>query len=249
MRLHILSDLHLDTWGMDPPLGLEADVSAILGDSHEGIKALGFIEAIAQERPTIVLLGNHEFYGSSLASIRAEWRAIAAKNENIIFLDNDVWIHKGVRFIGATLWTDFLNGNPTMMLQGQSVVKDYMYIDNDEGDERISTDFILAEHRKSRDFIEQELSNAYDGLTVVLTHHSPSYMSVAKMYQGHPHNHMFCSNLDELFHYYDFAFWGHGHMHNSADYLLEGKRVINNPRGSRSYPNHEFDPRRIIEIK
>jgi predicted phosphodiesterase len=257
MKLHIISDLHLDSWPLEAPQDIDADVSIVLGDTHEGINGLEFIETLCKGRPilspssvrpTIVLLGNHEFYGSSLAKVRAQWREIAAKNSDIIFLDNEVWIHKGVRFIGATLWTDFFNQSPLKMMQGQGVVKDYMYIENDQGDDHINADFILSEHLKSKQFIQDELSKPFEGKTVVLTHHAPTHSSVAEHFQGNEHNYMFCSDLDAIFHYQDFVLWAHGHMHNSAFYKLADKWVLNNPRGTPSYPNDQFDVRFVIDL-
>jgi hypothetical protein len=248
MKLHLISDLHLDSADMMPPEGVEADVSAILGDIHEGILGLPFVKAVADLRPTIVVPGNHEFYGSSLAQVRQKWRAVAAENPNIIFLDNDVWIHKGVRFIGATLWVDFDNQNPLKLIQGQDVVKDFMYIVNAEGDDTIRPDEILAEHLKSKQFILDELAKPFDGHTVVLTHHSPTHGSVAEVYANNPHNYMFCSDLDKIFYYNDFLLWAHGHMHNSSFHQIDGKWVINNPRGTPRHPNPHFDPAKVLDL-
>jgi hypothetical protein len=51
MKLHIISDLHLDTCDLDTAFGLDTDFMVIQEDIHKGIKALGFIKSIIQKMP------------------------------------------------------------------------------------------------------------------------------------------------------------------------------------------------------
>ncbi|MEG1349780.1 MAG: hypothetical protein RSD49_17230, partial [Hafnia sp.] len=167
---------------------------------------------------------------------------------NIFLLQNSTHIMGDVRFIGATLWTDFNNQSPMHLIQGMGVTKDYLYIDNDERDERIHSQFILAEHLKSRAYIQSELDQPFSGKTVVLTHHSPTHLSVPEIYHGHPHNYMFCSDMDTMLMYNQIDLWAHGHMHSKVDGTVGDTRVLANPRGTDSFGNVDFNPFLVINL-
>lgn len=246
LKLHLISDLHLDTWGMQSPI-CDAHACAILGDVHEGLNGYDFVRRIADTKPVMLVLGNHEFYLSSLKDTYAAWEEKAKKHGNIFLLQNSTHQINDVRFIGATLWTDF-GRNPLLMIQGMGVTKDFLYINNDEGDDLITAQFLLDEHEKSRAFIQQEVEKEFSGKTVVLTHHAPSYACVPEKYIGHQHNYMFCSDLDNIMAYNKIDFWAHGHMHTKTDTMLCETRLLCNPRGSNKYPNLDFDPNFVINI-
>lgn len=246
-NLHLFSDPHLDMWGMEPPI-CKADACAVLGDIHEGTHGYDFVRRIADTKPVLLVLGNHEFYLSSLKDTYAAWEEKAKSHGNIFLLQNSTHVINDVRFIGATLWTDFNNQNPLCLIQGMGVTKDYMYIDNDERDERINSQFILSEHLKSKSYFQSELEKEFEGKTVLLSHHSLTHKSVPEIYQGHPHNYMYCSELDSMLLYNKVDFYAHGHMHSKTDCMIGDTRVVANPRGTNKYPNKEFDPFLVVKI-
>ncbi|MDB5907694.1 MAG: family transposase, partial [Massilia sp.] len=51
--------------------------------------------------------GNHEAYGRNLEDTQAEIREACEAAKNVHFLDCDEYVLGNVRFLGATLWTDF----------------------------------------------------------------------------------------------------------------------------------------------
>src|SRR5690242_4981958 len=105
MRLHILSDLHLE-FGDFTPEPVEADVVVLAGDIWH--RARGIVWAAEQFVPerTLYILGNHEFYGEEFADVGASCRRVAAAS-GVHFLESDVVVIDGVRFLGAALWSDF----------------------------------------------------------------------------------------------------------------------------------------------
>jgi hypothetical protein len=81
--------------------------------------------------------GNHEGYGHHLDKVRHEPRAACAATPNVHFLDADTHVitdqaGSKVRFLGATLWTDFrLLGDDTRqaaMRDAEAVMNDYKRI-------------------------------------------------------------------------------------------------------------------------
>ena len=108
MKLLALSDLHLEfaPFAPDPVAVAAADVVVLAGDIHQGARDMAWARRAFTGKRIIYVAGNHEFYGhhwdAHLALLRAQ-----AGLHGIDFLENDTVTIDGVRFLGATLWTDF----------------------------------------------------------------------------------------------------------------------------------------------
>ena len=82
VRVTWLTDLHL-SFLHEPRLGAfvdtvareRADLLLIGGDTAESASLLGFIGLLRQIAPVYFVLGNHDFYGSSIAEVREQCRA------------------------------------------------------------------------------------------------------------------------------------------------------------------------------
>jgi predicted phosphodiesterase len=68
MRVHILSDLHLE-FGSTPIPRTDADVVVLAGDIHLGREGRKWIRSQFTDKPVIYVLGNHEFYRNSLPEL------------------------------------------------------------------------------------------------------------------------------------------------------------------------------------
>jgi predicted phosphodiesterase len=68
MRLHILSDLHLEFWDFLPK-PTAADVVILAGDIHVGRLGRRWIRKAFGDAPVVYVLGNHEFYNKSLPNL------------------------------------------------------------------------------------------------------------------------------------------------------------------------------------
>src|SRR5512132_2850782 len=105
MRLHILSDLHMEFAPFEPP-PTDADVVILAGDIGTGLKGFRWAQTTFPNCPVIYVLGNHEFYGQKLQKLLEQLKAMT-KGTNIQVLENDLFTLGDVTFLGATLWTDF----------------------------------------------------------------------------------------------------------------------------------------------
>jgi len=116
MRLHILSDLHLDVLPLCAPHE-DADVVVLAGDIDRGWFAIEWAKCRAfRDKAVLYVPGNHEYYAGHMSKVAIELRARAAVTRNIKILDNDEVQIGGVRFLGATLWTDFeLDGKSNVL--------------------------------------------------------------------------------------------------------------------------------------
>jgi predicted phosphohydrolase len=103
MKLRILSDLHIEFADFTPP-PTDADVTVLAGDIGVGMAALDWTHLNFPEMPVVYVLGNHEYYRHDLALLGQMKKAALS---NVHILENDCVVLEGVRFLGATLWTDF----------------------------------------------------------------------------------------------------------------------------------------------
>jgi Icc-related predicted phosphoesterase len=254
MRIQVLSDFHVDVRpGYVPELAPGAELVIVAGDVCEGPhSAMAFLRAhIPQPTPIVYVAGNHEFYKCGLADERAA-AAEHARGHGIIWLDDTVAVVGGVRFLGATLWTDFklfgATSQQTSMQAAASFMMDYALIAvRETGQARIKPKDTVAMHVKSRAFLERALAKPYHGPTVVVTHHGPHPRSVAAEYADDPVTPAFTSNLEPLILKGAPALWVHGHTHTSFDYFVGSTRVICNPHGY-GRENPAFDPALVVEV-
>lgn len=265
MRLLILSDLHLEFGGYTAPSPKSFDAVILAGDIREGVKAIHWAQrkSVFGGRPVIFVAGNHEYYGSEFLGTRDRMRE-AARGTNVHFLDRDEVVLQGpegdrVRFLGATLWTDFALDGPDVqaaMAEARVRLNDFRRIRILEGtrQRQFRPEDALHEHTLSRAWLAEQLAapTADADLTVVVTHHAPSGASIAEEYQGDELNPCFASDLPSSF-FNSARFWVHGHVHNSFSYSLGATRVVANPRGYRyrhgAYENPRFAPGLIIDTK
>jgi len=253
MRLHILSDLHLEYSEVSLPHA-KSDVMVLAGDIHTGTDGIAWANRVRSSRDIIYVPGNHEFFGREYHdTIRAMESACAATG--VRFGHRNQFVIGDIRFVCATLWTDFeLSGPDTrhaaMDLVGTSA-KDFGRIRLRDGEtsRRLRPQDTLEFHRADRLFLDRQLNTPFAGRTVVVTHFLPSRRSVARQFEPSLINTYFASSLDRLIEDYRPALWIHGHTHETFDYSIGPTRVICNPRG---YPPHKlnasFDPAVIVEI-
>jgi predicted phosphodiesterase len=105
MRVHIISDLHLE-FGPISLSKTNADIVVLAGDIHMGEKGAHWARKQWPDIPIVYVLGNHEFYRDDLPGLTDRLRRLCQKT-NIHLLENDRLDVEDVSFLGCTLWTDF----------------------------------------------------------------------------------------------------------------------------------------------
>jgi Icc-related predicted phosphoesterase len=261
MRAWIFSDLHVDVCPYRfPDPRPDHDVVIIAGDIGERVaRSIKWIANSGFTKPVIFVPGNHEFYHDTIDHGLDKAREEAAKHPNIHLLDENTVDIMGVRFIGATLWTDYClmrrdNQYGAMDWASQSM-NDHRFIRMANADfKRFMPANALVKHEAALAYINAGLDERPAGMpTVVVTHHAPSIRSVPAQFFGQLLNAAFASHLD---HYVDRAgVWVHGHIHTCQDYRIGDGRVICNPRGyvavragAERAENAAFDPTLVVDI-
>ena len=269
MRLWILSDLHLRDRGEAFRVP-EADVCVCAGDIGEGLgdTVRWLAERIGKRMPVVLVAGNHEFYGSSVAEQFLLARRVIAegRGEGVHLLENESIIIAGTRFVGATLWTDYRArvGDKVgadadrevawSMDVAERLLMDHATVRVGDGAHRrrwLPRDAAQA-HARSRAFIEAELVVPFDGPTVVVTHHAPHPGAVSAQYAGSSLNPAFVSDMSDTILAGRPEAWVFGHVHSSHDYHVGDTRLLCNPRGyvqQGVVENPDFDPRRVVTVE
>jgi len=247
MKLHILSDLHLEFEDFTPPPA-EADVVVLAGDIGGGTDGVEWAAQRFPARPVVYVPGNHEYYGHDIALV--DELAAAAPDHVHVLSDGAVELG-GVRFLCSTLWTDFrLHGEGDAWFARQRArrsITDFHSIRI--GGRRLRPEDTVEFHERSRAWLERELGRVFDGPTVVVTHFLPAMPSIAARYANDPLNPAFASRLEPVIERYRPALWIHGHTHMPCDYELFGTRVVCNPRGyPREFEKSGFRPDLVVEV-
>ena len=254
MKIQILSDLHVEAGNAIPPLAPGATVVALAGDLAPFRPHVLRAAAEAWQGAARILYvpGNHEFYHGEIDAVRAAMADTCAE-VGIELLDRRSMVIDGVRFVGATLWTDFLLDGleraPGARRIARQCMSDFM------GVIRHGTDMFTPieserRHAADRAFVEHELDAAarLSQTAVVMTHHAPTPRSIRPWYQRNPLNPAFASDLDAVIARYAPPLWIHGHMHDSIDEQLGATRLVANPGGYTPSENPLFDPALCVEI-
>ncbi|WP_027053227.1 metallophosphoesterase [Mesorhizobium erdmanii] len=252
MKIWLFSDLHLEFADLRQPLTIpDADVCVVAGDlcraPANGVHWLG--KNIAPAMTCIYVAGNHEFYKGSIKEGLEDGRAAAAQFAGVHFLENDAVVIDGVRFVGATVWTDFrIEGRPHVaMFHARERMNDFRLIAEQRDPwQRFVPERAFRMHQESRRFIDAALK-ADPIETVVVTHHLPHAKSIPSRFEGDLLNAAFASDLSEVIESGRPALWVHGHTHDSCDYKVGSTRILCNPRGYDD-ENTAFDQALVVRI-
>lgn len=261
VKLLVLSDLHVEfrPYTPDAEAVRACDVVVLAGDIHRGASAVRWAAEAFAGKPIVMVAGNHEFYRGhweqTLESMRQESLSLG-----VHFLEDDEVTISGVRFLGCTLWVDFLyfgeSGQADAMRLYQSGLNDCRLITEAHStrarSETLKPQSVLARHQASRSWLDSALEVDYSGRTVVVTHHLPLAECVVTRYRTDALTPGFASRLPE-----DLVaradLWIHGHTHDTVVLEPVGvrPRIVCNPRG---YPvdgrneNQKFSDAFIVEL-
>lgn len=233
MKLNILSDLHLTRGALAKPEN-DADIVILAGDVARPNQAISWASDLG--KPVLYVPGNHEFYGNTIAGTLGALEGLCAGTRVRVLVNKEVTIGN-VRFLGTTLWTDF-------MLFGASEKRDAAIQAAIAGMYDFSKIFVEDTGRRlftpadseslfqiQAEWLQKKLAERHAGPTVVITHHAPSRKSIHSRFSSSLLNACFVSDAEHLLDGRRVRLWVHGHTHDSFDYLLNGTRVVCNPRG------------------
>lgn len=261
MFVRIVSDLHLEFGPLDIP-ELSEDKNTVLilagdiGLAQKTYTYKEFFEDVSSRFLAIVyILGNHEHYKGEFLTSLPKIRETLADLKNVHVIEKESVVIDGVAFIGATLWTDMNSHDVVTIAESGYSMNDYKIIRNGPCNvpwqRKLHPHDTIDDHIKAKRFIFKEIKKMKEAghAVVVVTHHGPSYLSVAECYKGDNLNGAYVTELFEDIMDAQPTIWCHGHTHVSFDYFIGDTRVICNPRGYVGYEeNPDFDIKFGVEV-
>nr|WP_312230066.1 metallophosphoesterase [Pseudomonas sp.] len=239
MRVHVLSDLHIEFSGFEPEVD-DADLVVLAGDIHTLTRGVKWASE-AFNCDVVYVMGNHEFYSGHFERTLEKARECAAPHVHV--LENESFIRNGVRFLGTTSWTDFtLTGDPVAAsFTAWKEMNDFKKIRIGDSYRKLRPADVIQRNRIARDWLEAELEKPFGGKTVVITHHAPLACLTGEDHLSAAYANHWPALVGKA------DAWIFGHTHDAVDAEFHGCRVLSNPRG---YPNEEtgFRPTMVLEI-
>ena len=205
-RIHLLSDIHLETGPYAIPSGLDFDILIAAGDIGPVEQAVAWLASL--DKPVVYVLGNHEYWEQEYSDVLPLAKAAAAGTKVHVLERTSAVIH-GVRFLGATLWTDFGSWHGDLVRTAIRQMRDYNkikasrwfesksnqvwfrhqckqigmppeFIQETISDGRFHPAIAFQLHLRTVSWLKRSLSRPFAGPTVVVTHHAPSFDSLRK---------------------------------------------------------------------
>ena len=258
MKVAFCSDLHLEMCGVNFEFP-EADVLLLAGDICQiydlresfsetlvGARCREFFKMISAKYKNVIYVpGNHDHWGTAFYDIDKIFNQFCLEEglNSITFNYKGVLDIEDVRFVYATLWTDYKKDDPIVKYNAQRNMNDYTRIDfRDYLFRTVLPDDISKIHREHRTHISDHIKG--HNKVVVMTHHAPSMYS---LYDADSSMSYFyaCTDMDEIiFENPQIKYVIHGHTHEEVDYMLCDTRVMTNCRG---YYENEFEVK-VFEI-
>ena len=281
MKIQLLSDLHLEAHPhFQPEPAPGADVLVLAGDVGsyqtgsqlaDGDFGLARFSPLPQHAgwPTPVLFvpGNHEYDAQDFDEAHRRLRR-TCERLGITWLERETLQLQGVRFVGATLWSDFdalAEHEGTTDITRRLKHRDKAFraanfylrkTGGTRGGEPFRAEPMREEALASQAGLAQALAEPFDGPTVVVTHFAPSLRSADPRYGLVPGTAGFCNALDALLP--RARLWLHGHLHAPSDYTVQGVdargapwqcRVVANPLGyARKGEQATFRPQFCVTV-
>lgn len=236
MQILLVSDLHGDINPVQPDLA-SAEILVIAGDvgqtTSESLTA-DLTHLCSQYPHVVYVMGNHEYYQNTLSGAQGAIQKLTKQLPNLHWLQNSTVTIGGQRFVGTTLWFP-----QTIIAETLSFgFTDFTWIRN-------FRQWWGQEHKRAVQYLIETLQPG----DVVVTHHTPSYRSVAPLYRLSQSNVFYCNELEDLIEKTSPKLWCHGHVHTAQDYQLGQTRVLCNPYGYTSRgENRTFNPALLITL-
>lgn len=246
MKIQVISDIHLEFNKKIPffikhtPDFVKAPYLFLLGDignPHIDLWQQFINWCEARYTRIFYVIGNHEYYGNSLAEIPDFIKTVFATKPKFTLLQSGVIASlEDYKVIGCTLWSDIDIGTALLINDIHNI---YDSCSSNRKKQHISLDTLQNEYKKDKIWLETVLNDLQtqngSNKIIVATHHLPSMQLIPDKFQNPSdmkYARGFASNLDHIIPYATIWLFGHTHCH--VDKELNKTRCYANPVG---YPD------------
>lgn len=195
-------------------------------------------------KDVILIAGNHDHWYGEFVNTHKQMLSATSHFGNIHVLNNSAYQTGNVALWGSTFWTDCRGAHPEVMWDVQRGMNDYhntLYSEPRAPDYRkvkLLAEDTVSENKYARAQLLEFMTMAEERgvFPVVVTHHAPTWESVASEYRRNSLSYAYANTgLEEFMLDFPDSAWIHGHMHDDFDYMVGKCRVLCNPRGYYGY--------------
>lgn len=228
MKFTLMSDLHLDHPQERIPYDELEEIVVIAGDTSNGLGGLKFLHKLERKGHTVFACdGNHEHYANLSQgrdySETAERFYAEFPNLGLMTLGYPIICVNGWYEVQIEpFWRRYMNDSRLCDLSGDRV------------NQLARNDALTV-----KEALDRWKTAGLRG--VVVTHTAPCMETLDPRFEGEPSNAFYWNpHLRELIRAYSdqIRVWCHGHTHSAQDKVVDGVRVVCNPRG---YPGENPD--------
>lgn len=242
MKIQYCSDLHLEfidnrKWVMENPIKPEGDILILAGDIvlfkeiHQHQKFFDYVSKNFKQ--TFWIPGNHEYYNSDISKRSGSFEEKI--RDNVTLLNNTVKNINGVRLVFSTLWSQISEAKQFIIEQSLS---DFRVIQKNQ--KRLTVQDYNQLHFESRSFLEETFQTKTDALTVVISHHPPTFVNYPVKYAKSNINEAFGTEMASFIENNEIDYWIYGHHHcNVSDFKIGKTKLVTNQLGYIKYNENE----------
>jgi len=233
----LVSDMHVNHPQPKTPYGQLEEWVIVAGDTANGLEGLKFLEKLQNKGHKVhAVCGNHEHYSNTnrKRTLEETNSTFTEKFPSIIDIDNSltmIGVNGWYNITDPRLWHGYMN--------------DGRYSVGPEPEKAAGA--IVRQAQFEAMFVEDMLESFFDRKFIVTTHTAPCTETLDPRYEGAFSNEWYWSPFMRQVlarHTDKILVWNHGHTHATNDQVVDGVRVVCNPRG---YPgeNPEWKPMTI----
>jgi len=220
MKFSLMSDLHLDFPQKNIPFELLEKNIIVAGDTSNGLEGLKFLDKLKRKGFNVLACdGNHEHYSNISQNRVAEETASRFRERfpgNGEFEGVPVILRNGWYLVTEEeLWLNIMNDSKRCLLTKEAV-NNRAYMN------------YCSIHQKLKEWKDFQ----YKG--IVVTHTAPCKETLDPKFEGQITNEWYHNPyMKDLIQEFSeqILVWCHGHTHAFADKIVNGVRVVCNPRG------------------
>lgn len=262
LKIHYMSDLHLDRDETGNDLKnfniekTDANIIIIAGDTVDGLMGVSFAyqQSHLLKKPVVYIFGNHEYHFENFDTLipRARKLELTLKQKyplaKVFILDNQELYIKdaNIRILGTTMWSDVDTSSEAIRGKIGDYKKVKMFNENLE-EINLTPEVIKQTHQDNVQWLKKKLKEKTCARhTIIVTHHSPHPVFSKQDFED-PVTTAYSTDLSKFFK--KNLTWIFGHTHFVANTIINGTRLVSNPRGyPREYNEVPFNPVKTITV-
>lgn len=220
MKFSLISDMHVNHPQPKTPYNLLEEIVVVAGDTSNGLEGLRFLQKLKNKGFDVLSVdGNHEHYSNYGQGRDCHQTTERFTLDYPSFVDKgDIWflLRNGWYWVeDETAWYHYMNDGRYADVRASEVNDMATY------DAKFMHDYLLSAKEKNKK-------------VVVVTHTAPCEETLNPEFEGHFSNAWYWNpEMKPLLAKFKdtILVWCHGHTHTFADKIVDGVRVVCNPRG------------------